>query len=129
MDGNTAILANGYHEALIAGTTGWDKRAIEEPQTQTVVRGPKESFTEDLRTNTSLLRRKIKSPDLRFISLRIGRYTQTEVVITYLDGIAEDHVVQEVKSRLDRIDVDSILESGYIEEFIEIEPIPHFLPL
>ncbi|NOU77246.1 spore germination protein [Paenibacillus sp. LMG 31458] len=119
LDGNTAIMADGYNEALIAGTTGWDKRAIEEPQTQTVVRGPKESFTEDLRTNTSLLRRKIKSPDLRFISLRLGRYTQTEVVITYLDGIAEDQVVQEVKSRLDRIDVDSILESGYIEGFIE----------
>ncbi|SDN30566.1 spore germination protein KA [Paenibacillus sp. yr247] len=119
LNGNTVIIADGYDEIWIAGTTGWEKRAIEEPQTQTVVRGPKESFTEDMRTNTSLLRRKIKSPDLRFITLRLGRYTQTEVAITYLQGIADDMVVQEAKLRLERIDTDSILESGYIEEFME----------
>ncbi|OCT10939.1 spore gernimation protein KA [Paenibacillus pectinilyticus] len=119
LGGSTILIADGYDEVIIAGTAGWDKRAIEEPQTQTVVRGPKESFTEDIRTNTSLLRRKIRSPDLRFISLRIGRYTQTEVIISYLDGLADERVVEEAKSRLERIDTDSILESGYIEEYIE----------
>lgn len=119
LGGNTILIADGYDEVIIAGTSGWDKRAIEEPQTQTVVRGPKESFTEDIRTNTSLIRRKIRSPDLRFISLRIGRYTQTEVIICYLEGIADERVVTEATSRLERIDTDSILESGFIEEYIE----------
>ncbi|CAN7707074.1 spore germination protein [Paenibacillus sp. LjRoot153] len=117
--GNTVLIADGYNEAIIAGTAGWEKRSIEEPQTQTVVRGPKEGFTEDIRTNTSLLRRKIRSPDLRFISMRIGRYTQTEVIVTYLEGIANPDVVKEALQRLERIDTDSILESGYIEEYIE----------
>ncbi|MDR6553797.1 spore germination protein [Paenibacillus qinlingensis] len=119
LGGHTILIADGYDEVIIAGTAGWETRAIEEPQTQTVVRGPKESFTEDIRTNTSLLRRKIRSPDLRFISLRIGRYTQTEVIIAYLEGIANERVVTEATSRLERIDADSILESGYIEEYIE----------
>ncbi|OAS17103.1 spore germination protein [Paenibacillus oryzisoli] len=119
LGGNTILIADGYDEVIIAGTSGWDKRAIEEPQTQTVVRGPKESFTEDIRTNTSLIRRKIRSPDLRFISLFIGRYTQTEVIICYLEGIADERVLLEATSRLERIDTDSILESGFIEEYIE----------
>ncbi|MFD0697900.1 spore germination protein [Paenibacillus sp. GCM10027628] len=119
LDGKTAILIDGVDEALVAGTCGWEKRSIEEPQTQTVIRGPKESFTEDIRTNTMLLRRKIKSPDLRFETLKIGRYTQTEVIVTYLDGLANQQVLDEVKRRLQSIDTDSILESAYIEEFIE----------
>ncbi|UJF34380.1 spore germination protein [Paenibacillus hexagrammi] len=119
LNGKTAILLDGSDEALLAGTSGWDKRSIEEPQTQTVVRGPKEGFTEDIRTNLSLLRRKIKSPDLRFESFILGRYTQTEVIVSYVIGLANQNVLTEVKQRLNNIDTDSILESGYIEELIE----------
>jgi len=119
LQGHTAILIDGVSEALIATTCGWERRSIDEPQTQTVIRGPKESFTENIRTNTTLLRRKIKSPDLRFESLSIGRYTQTKIIITYLEGVANTTVLEEVKRRLHSIDTDSILESSYIEEFIE----------
>ncbi|WNR43712.1 spore germination protein [Paenibacillus roseipurpureus] len=119
LEGKTILFADGYNEALIAGTAGWEKRAVDEPQTQTVVRGPKEGFTEDLRTNTALIRRKIRSPQLRFLSLHIGRVTQTEVVIAYLVGITDPKVVEEARQRLARIDTDSVLESGYLEEYIE----------
>jgi spore germination protein KA len=119
LEGSTAILIDGFDEAFIASTTGWEKRAIEEPQTQTVIRGPKECFTEDIRTNLSMLRRKIKSPDLRFQSMKIGRYTRTEVILTYLQGVVNEKALNEARSRLSVIDTDSILESSYIEEFIE----------
>ncbi|MDD9266445.1 spore germination protein [Paenibacillus sp. GCM10023248] len=119
LEGGTAILIDGFDEAFIACTTGWEKRAIEEPQTQTVIRGPKESFTEDIRTNLALLRRKIKSPDLRFESMKIGRLTRTEIIITYITGIVNEKVLNETRRRLSLIDTDSILESSYIEEFIE----------
>ncbi|WP_426446913.1 spore germination protein [Paenibacillus sp. S-38] len=122
LDGGTVILADGLGEAFTAGTPGWERRAVEEPKTQTVVRGPKESFTETLRTNTSLLRRKIRSPKLRLQTLRIGRMTQTQVALAYIDGIADEGVVRELKRRLEGIDTDSILESSYIEEFIEDSP-------
>lgn len=119
LEGCTAIFIDGFDEAFIASTTGWEKRAIDEAQTQTVIRGPKESFTEDIRTNISLLRRKIKSPDLRFENMKIGRYTRTEVILTYIDGIVNEKVLAEARRRLLLIDTDSILESAYIEEFIE----------
>jgi spore germination protein KA len=92
---------------------------VEEPQSQTVIRGPKEGFTENIRTNTALIRRKIKSPDLWIINRKIGRQTQTDVSVMYLHGIADEKIVNEILQRLDRIDTDSILESGYIEEFIQ----------
>ncbi|MFD0674452.1 spore germination protein [Cohnella sp. GCM10027633] len=119
MEGSTIIMIHGCTTAISASTAGGEKRSVEEPSTQTVVRGPKESFTENINTNMSLLRRRIKSPQLRAEYRQIGEQTKTHIAVVYLKGIAKDGVVQEVMSRLDRIDTDSILESGYIEEFIQ----------
>ncbi|MEW9670469.1 spore germination protein [Ammoniphilus sp. 3BR4] len=117
--GDTIILVEGYGRGLSAGTLGWEHRGVEEPQSQTVIRGPKEGFTENLTTNTALLRRKIQSPQLWMEMKKIGRVTQTKVAVMYLKGVANEKVVAEVMLRLDRIDTDSILEGGYIEEFIQ----------
>jgi spore germination protein KA len=97
-----------------------------ESTTETVVRGPKEGFTENLRTNTALIRRKIKTPHLWLESKKIGRETVTDVAIMYIDGIANEKVIKEVHSRLDRIEIDGILESGYIEELIQDEALSPF---
>ncbi|MCZ8512866.1 spore germination protein [Paenibacillus filicis] len=118
-EGKAVILLDGLTIALTAEASGGEKRAVEEPTSQTVVRGPKESFTESIRTNTSLLRRRIKSPALRIQVKKIGTQTQTDIAIVYLQGIANDLIVQEIQNRLDSINTDSILESGYIEEFIQ----------
>lgn len=119
LEGNTVILIDGSSHGVIASSIGGEERGVEEPQSQTVVRGPKEGFTENIRTNTALIRRKIKSPNLWIVDRKIGRVTQTDVAVMYLNGIANDKIVQEILNRLDRIDTDSILESGYIEEFIQ----------
>jgi spore germination protein KA len=117
--GFTIVLLDGCGTAIAANTTGGEKRHVEEPSSQTVIRGPKEGFTENLRTNLSLIRRRIKSPRLSSELLRIGKMTQTDVVLVYIEGIAKEETVLEIRSRIERIDTDSILEGTYIEEFIQ----------
>lgn len=127
MEGSSIILLHGCTIALAAGSPGGEKRSVEEPATQTVIRGPKEAFTENINTNMSLLRRRIKSPQLRVEYRQIGKQTKTHIALVYLKDIAKDDIVKEIGARLDRIDTDSILESGYIEEFIQdgiVTPFP-----
>ncbi|AJY75120.1 spore germination protein [Paenibacillus beijingensis] len=121
LSGNAILLLEGHMQSLVIGISEWEDRAVAEPSSQTVIRGPRDGFTETLRTNTSLLRRKIKDPNLWLESRKIGRVTKTDVAMMYIKGIASDKIVQEVRSRLDRIDIDGILESGYIEELIQDE--------
>ena len=127
LSGDTALFLDGSSAALIASLRGWEARSITQPDTEVVVRGPREGFTETLRTCTAQLRRRIKNPNLKFETMKIGRQTKTDVVIAYIKGIVDDKIVEEVKRRLSRIDTDSILESGYIEEYIEDSPLS-FLP-
>lgn len=117
--GETIILLDGVPSAVSASTKGGQYRAIEEPQTQIAVRGPREGFTESLRANTAMIRRRIKNPNLWLETMQIGIVTQTDVAIMYIKGIANDEVIEEVRARLRRIDTDSVLESGYIEQLIE----------
>ncbi|AWB46742.1 spore germination protein [Paenibacillus sp. CAA11] len=119
LEGQTAVIIDGMKKAFTFSIPGGSRRSIEEPSTQTVIRGPKEGFTEEIGTNIALLRRRIRSPHLRFETRTLGQYTQTKVAVGYINGIANKDVVDEVMARLDRIDTDSILEGGYIEEFIQ----------
>lgn len=126
LSGDTVLLVDGHATAIINGSRGWEKRSIVEPETEPTVRGPREAFVESLRVNTSLIRRKIKSPYLKSEALRLGEVTDTDVVIMYVESIVNEKLVAEVKSRLERIKIDGILESGYIEELIEDNPLSIF---
>lgn len=126
LSGDTVLIVDNCAKALVLSTIGWEKRSIEEPASEVVVRGPREGFVESLQTNTSLLRRRIRNPNLAFEMMRIGRQTRTEVCIAYIKGIAADSLIAELKRRLKRIKTDSILESGYIEEFIADAPFSVF---
>lgn len=126
VSGNIAILTKSENAVLLADLKGGAARSIEEPSSEPTIRGPREGFTEVLRTNTSLLRRKIKSPRLKMEPLRIGKITQTDVVITYIEGIVNASVLDEVRKRVKRIQIDGVLESGYIEDFIEDAPFSPF---
>ncbi|MFD0959197.1 spore germination protein [Paenibacillus chungangensis] len=119
LSGEAIILLDGYAEGIAAGTRGWKDRGVTEPATESVIRGPRESFSETLRTNTALIRRKIKDPNLWLETRQIGRVTKTDVAVMFIKGIASEKVVKELRVRLDRIDTDAILESGYIEELIQ----------
>jgi hypothetical protein len=124
--GNPVILVDKRKTGFSLGLSKWEKRSVEEPSAEMVVRGPREAFVETLRVNTSLLRRKIRSPELKMLSMEIGRYTKTKVVIVYMEGIANKDLIEETKNRLSRIEIDGILESGMIEEFIEDNPYSPF---
>ncbi|WHY87742.1 spore germination protein [Neobacillus novalis] len=124
--GNPVILINNKIKGISIGLPKWEKRGIEDPVAESVIRGPREGFVETLRVNTSLLRRKIRHPALKMKQMTIGKFTETQVIIAYIDGIASNTLIKEVTNRLERIEIDGILESGYIEEMIEDDPFSPF---
>lgn len=126
LGGDTAVLIDGAPAAMLVSTKGFEHRSVDEPQSESVVRGPRDGFIETLRTNTALLRRRIGSPALRIDQMIVGELTRTDIAIAYMDGVANDELVREVKRRLMRIKIDGVLESGYIEDFIEDNPYSPF---
>ncbi|MBB6019875.1 spore germination protein KA [Paenibacillus sp. JGP012] len=120
------LVMDGKSEAWLFNVKGGVRRGVEEPQTESVIRGPREGFTETLRMNTALLRFKLKTPALKMVSLTLGTDTKTDVVLIYLEGIADPKMIQDAKKRLEKIEIDGILESGYIEELIEDHPYSPF---
>lgn len=119
---NTVLLVDGVTKAIIFDAKGGERRGVAQPETESSVRGPREGFTERLRVNTALVRHKIRSNRLKILSRDIGEETKTGLAIFYVEGLAAPELVEEVLTRLDRIKIDGILESGYIEEFIEDSP-------
>ncbi|NRS50265.1 spore germination protein [Brevibacillus sp. HB2.2] len=119
LTGDTVILVDGYSNGFIANTKQWEDRGVQETSVQTVVRGSREAFSENLRTNTALVRRRINNRNLWLETVQIGDMTQTKVAMMYIKGVVQDSVVAEVKERLGKIEIDGILESGNIEEMIQ----------
>jgi spore germination protein KA len=126
LSGGTVILLDGAAIGLAVNTEGWEDRNVEESTSQTVVRGPKEGFTENLRTNTALIRRRIKDPRLWLETRTMGQMTKTSVALMYIRELANEKVIEEVRIRLDRVRIDGILESGYVEELIQDETFTPF---
>lgn len=96
-----------------------DHRQISEPDSEAVIRGPHEGFTESLETNIGLIRKRLPNPNVRLELFHIGRDTQTKVMLLYIANITPDPIVQEARRRIEKIDTDSVLESSYIEEYIQ----------
>ncbi|ANS74252.1 hypothetical protein AWM70_06365 [Paenibacillus yonginensis] len=95
-----------------------EQRAIEEPGTEMAIRGPRDGFVESLRTNATLLRRRLPTPDLKMEVMQVGRLSKTQVMIVYLDSVVMPGLTEEIKKRISRIDIDAVLDSHYIEEMI-----------
>lgn len=125
-DGWCLIIIDGSAVALAAAVGGAKERAIGIAQTQTVIRGPQRGFVEELGTNISLIRRIIRTPDLHVQTHKIGAQTHSNVAVLHLHGVADPSIVKEVYRRLAAIDLDGILESGYIEEYIQDETFTMF---
>ncbi|HTG67999.1 MAG TPA: spore germination protein, partial [Candidatus Udaeobacter sp.] len=117
--GESVVAVEGLEEAFLIGTRNIDKRGIDQPATEQVIRGSREGFIEPLGTNISLIRYRLQSPDLRIQTMEIGRRTKSKVAICYMEGITSPELVKEVNNRLSIIDIDGIIDSGYLEQFIE----------
>jgi spore germination protein KA len=126
LQGNVAVFVEGETRALLIPAGAWKSRAIDQPVSETVIRGPRDSFVEDLNINLSLLRKRIHHPQLRLETSIVGTMTQTKVVMVYVEGIVDEAVVEEVRKRISKIKVDMVIESGYIEQHIEDAPFSIF---
>lgn len=116
--GQALLFLLNSNKALAVTFPGFPRRQIEEPQTEKVMRGPREGFTEVLKDNLAMVRRWIKDPNLRVHSGIIGERTKTEVAVLYLNDVANPDIVAEVRKRLEQIKIDGIIDSGYITEII-----------
>ncbi len=116
--GWSILMAESFDFALGFFIPDWSVRQLTEPDSERMVRGPREGFTEDLQGNIVLVRRWIKDPQLRVTGMTIGLRTKTPVVTMYLEDLASRQLVTEVRRRLEAIEIDGVLESGYLEELI-----------
>jgi len=123
LTGDAALFVDGCASAFIIPSKKLTIRPPMEPQSESVVRGPREGFSESLAVNITLLRRRVRSSQLKFSYLTLGRQTHTKVAISYIEGIASPAIVEEVRKRISAIDIDSIIDSGYIEELIQDAPL------
>ena len=126
LSGDTLLMIDHSDKAFVSSTRGWDTRSVDEPQTEQVVRGPRDGFSESIRTNTALVRRRIRDPLFRIEGMQIGTKSKTDVNIAYIKGTVKEGLVDEIKARLNRIKIDAILESGYIQELISDAPYSPF---
>lgn len=116
--GETAVLMDGLPMIHLIGLQKFEQRSIEEPVSEAVIRGARDGFNENLRVNTTLIRRRLPTADLKTEPLQVGRLSKTDIALVYLDSVVMPGLVDEIKARICRIDIDAVLESGYIEEMI-----------
>ena len=126
-EGDVALIVDGDENAYIFSLRSAEKRSIAEPPTESVMKGPREGFIEEIKSNLSLLRRRIKSPALVVKTLKVGRYSSTSVAIVHIDGIADDKIVGEIAEKISKIDVDGVIDSAYVISFIQPKKHSFFL--
>jgi len=120
--GFTILLVEGEQRGICFNTVEYCGRGVEEPPTSTVLSGPREGFTENIRTNLALIRKRIISKTLKIDEMVLGRRTKTKVNIIYFEDIADKRVVEEAKKKLQVFDIDGIIDSYYVLKFLEDRP-------
>ncbi len=121
--GDSVLLLDNCKQALVINTKGWRTRGISEPNDERVLQGPREGFDESVMLNLAMIRRRLPTPDLCVETATVGRRTDTFVFICYLDSLVNKKVLKELKKRLEKIDIDGILDSNYISELITGNPL------
>lgn len=122
LNGKLLIFTNFSSKILAVDLLSFPTRTPSEPPTSPVIQGPREGFVEDIQTNITLIRRRLKTDKLVLKQFKVGVYSQTSVVVTYIKGIARENLVQKVISKLKKIDADGILDSYYILSYLEERP-------
>ncbi|WP_243835125.1 spore germination protein [Alicyclobacillus sacchari] len=122
LTGSTVLFLDRCNGALVIETKGWEHRSVSTPQTENVVRGSQDAFTENFRANTGLVRARLRTEHLVTEIHTVGNLARTDVAIMYIHGVTNPKLVREVRRRISQIDVDFILDSGMLEQFIEDRP-------
>lgn len=116
--GDSVLLIDGSQQALLLGTKNFMKRGITEPGGETVLKGPREGFVEPILHNLALIRRKLRTTDLKFENFTLGESTKTECCICYLDSVVDRSVLAILRDRIKKISFDGILDSNYVAEMV-----------
>ncbi|MHC6181292.1 spore germination protein [Clostridium sp. JNZ X4-2] len=119
LSGETLMFVEGLKSFYVLATRAWPVRGVSEPSGETVLRGARDGFTETLRFNTALIRRRIRDTRLRIVPKPLGVRSKTDVVVMYIKDIVNKEALKELMERLDGIKIDAILDSGYVEQLIE----------
>ncbi len=126
MSGFIIILIDGIAKGVCLGAQGFNFRSISEPSSEVNIRGSREGFTEPLRINMTMVRRRIKSPKLKFELFNVGSKSKTSVCMMYMTDTVSKKMVREIRHKIRHIDIDVVLESGYIQPFLEGKPFSIF---
>lgn len=128
--GSVILLIDGYGKAISIDAKGWKHRGIDLPQTEKVLRGPNDSFSEQLRETTALIRHLVRNKSLIIRELSVGTLSQTPVSIMYIKNVASSQLVNETERRISSIKTDYIFSSAELEQFIEdksLSTLPQFM--
>jgi spore germination protein KA len=117
--GKTAVLIEGVSEVILTETTGGEYRSIVEPKNETVIRGNREGFVENLTTNIALIKRILKDTNLVVEGFTVGRRSQTDIAMLYIKDIADGDIVDNVRKKINSIDVDTIMATGVLGQYME----------
>lgn len=116
--GDTVVLADGVAGAVSASAKMFEKRSVAEPPTATVLQGPREGFVETLQTNVGMMRRRLKTQDLKFEQYTVGKYSGTTVCVCYVAGVVRPGLKEKIVKKIKEIDMDAVLDSSYIARFL-----------
>ncbi len=119
MSGFAVIALDNCDKMLAVGLQGYKSRGISEPNSDVVQRGSKEGFVEPLRVNMSMMRRRMKTPNLKFETMTLGKVSRTEIALCYLTDTVSPDILKQLKKRLHQINLDTVLTTGYLVPFLE----------
>ncbi len=119
LSANAILLIDGWDKGLVVSATGFPNRGIQASETEVVIQGAKEAFTEPMRLNTALIRRRIRDTRLKMKQSVVGKISGTNITLVYMEGLVREKVLFEVEKQLKEIQIDGVLDSMYVQQFLE----------
>jgi spore germination protein len=127
--GNTILLLDGYSRGILISSKMVPSRGVQNTDQEVAIRGAKDSFTENLRTNTALIRRRIRDSRLKVKGKMAGERSKTDIALMYMEDLVKPEILMEVSKRLEKVTMDGILDSGMLEQLMQGDwntPFPQF---
>ncbi|GAA0083827.1 spore germination protein [Clostridium sp. CTA-7] len=119
LSGDPILIFDNFQEIIYVETKGFPVRSVGTPQTESVLKGPREGFNELMVTNIALIRRRVKNPNLKFEAVVVGEQSKTSVAVCYIDGVAPSELVENIKEKVNNLDLRFILDTNYVEDALK----------